>query len=328
VDAPILEQRGDPVTPIRRWLRASKGEGERGQALVVFCLALTGVIAAVGLVLDGGDAFAQRRSEQNAADLASLAGANNYLVNGDEAAATTAARAFATSNGYIDGAGGVSVGVSFDYTAGAKVTVTIAAPHRNNFLGLIGQGNWTISASATALSGLPDTAFGAAPMIFSIDIFDANGNPRSQFSDPNHPFSWGDGNGDIPNNANDIAWTNYGTGSLDSSEVVAIITGAEMINKELAFGQYIGQHNQGNHGTLFDNTDAYLAGTDITVPIVDHAGNFQGWATFHVVSAAGGSTKTITGYFQVNFQGGNVGVGCQNGSCPRYLGTYVLKLIR
>ena len=92
----------------------------------------------------------------------------------------------------------------------------------------------------------------------------------------------------------------------------------------------ITSHNQGNHGALFDDTDQYLAGSDITVPIVDHAGNFQGWATFHVVSAAGGGTKTITGYFQVDYQGSSsqVGIGCQNGSCPRYLGTYVLKLIR
>src|SRR5262249_54767608 len=161
-----------------------------------------------------------------------------------------------------------------NFSAGAKVTVTVSAPHHNNFLGLIGQGTWTVSASASALAGLPDTAYGAAPMIFSIDIFDANGNPRSQYSNPNNPFSWGDGNGDIPNDPNDIAWTNYGTGTLDSSEVVAIITGDETINKELAFGQYIGQHNNGNHGTLFTDTDEYLAGTDLTVPVVDHNGNF------------------------------------------------------
>ena len=85
-----------------------QNESERGQALVVFVLALTGIIAAVGLVLDGGDAFAQRRSEQNAADLAALAGANDYLVNGDGTSATTAAKASASGNGYTDGAGGVT----------------------------------------------------------------------------------------------------------------------------------------------------------------------------------------------------------------------------
>jgi Flp pilus assembly protein TadG len=315
---------------IRRTLRRPPSDRERGQALVLFCLALTGIVAAVGLVLDGGDAFAQRRAEQNAADFAALAAANNYLVNGDESAATAAAKSYAATNGYTDGSGGISVSVSYDYTAGAQVTVTISAPHPNNFISLVGQGTWTVTVSSTALSGLPDTAYGAAPMIFSIDIFDANGNPRSQYSDPRHPFSWGDGNGDIPNDPGDIAWTNYATGNLDTQGVVAIITGAAVINRQFTFGDYIGQQNQGNHGTLFDDTNQYLAGTDLTVPVVDHAGNFQGWATFHVVSAAGGGTKTITGYFEVDYQAtsAHVGVGCHNGSCPRYLGTYVLKLIK
>ena len=46
---------------------------QRGQILVLFALSLVAIIAAVGLVLDGGSAFAQRRSEQNAADVAALA---------------------------------------------------------------------------------------------------------------------------------------------------------------------------------------------------------------------------------------------------------------
>jgi hypothetical protein len=311
---------------LRRLVSRNPRDGERGQALVIFFVALTAIIGAVGLVLDGGDAFAQRRSEQNAADLAALAAANHYLVVGDKSASTTTAVTSAAGNGYTDGSGGTSVNVSYDFSNGASVTVAISAPHPNKFIGLLGMGTWTVSVSATALAGLPDTAYGAAPMIFSIDIFDANGNPRSQYSDPNNPWSWGDGNGDIPNDPNDIAWTNYGTGNLDTQGVVAIITGDAVINKQFTFGDYIGQKNQGNHGVLFDDTNEYLAGTDLTVPVVDHAGNFQGWATYHVVSAAGGGSKTITGYFENDYQGTKVGVGCQNGKCPRYLGTYILKL--
>jgi Flp pilus assembly protein TadG len=310
----------------RRLLTPRNADQERGQALVVFVLALTGIIAAVGLVLDGGDAFAQRRAEQNASDLAALAGANSYLVTGDGTAATTAAKASAASNGFTDGTGGVNVNVSYDFTVGVKVHVNISAPHRNNFIAFIGQGTWTISTDATALTGLPDIAYGGSPMIFSIDVFDENGNPKSQYRNSSHPFSFGDGNGDVPNDANDIAWTNYGTGNVNTQEVMAIITGDETVNKQLAFGQYIGQHNNGNHTTLFNAVDQYLSGTDLIVPIVDHNGNFQGWSTFHVVSADGGGSKTITGYFKNNYEGGNVGLGCQLGSCPRYLGTYILKL--
>ena len=52
---------------------------ERGQILVLFTLGLVAMISMVGLVLDGGDAFAQRRDQQNAADLGALAGANAYM---------------------------------------------------------------------------------------------------------------------------------------------------------------------------------------------------------------------------------------------------------
>jgi Flp pilus assembly protein TadG len=310
-----------------RLVRHGGTDSERGQALVVFVLALTGIIAAVGLVLDGGDAFAQRRSQQNAADLAALAGANDYLVTGDETTSTAAAKTSAAANGYTDGLNGITVAVFHDLTVGARVRVDISAPHHNNFIALIGQGTWTISAAATALTGIPDIAYGGNPMIFSIDVFDENGNPKSQYGNPNSPFTFGDGNGDVPNNANDIAWTNYGTGNLDTSQVMAIIIGALTINKQLTFGEYIGQHNNGNHSPLFDAVNQYLSGTDLIVPIVDHNGNFQGWSTFHVVSASGGTDKTVTGYFKNKYEGPNVGLGCQNGSCPRYLGTYVLKLI-
>ena len=47
----------------------------RGQAIVIFVLAMPVLLVMVGLALDGGYSFAQRRSAQNAADMAALAGA-------------------------------------------------------------------------------------------------------------------------------------------------------------------------------------------------------------------------------------------------------------
>jgi len=52
---------------------------ERGQILVMFVVAIFVVVGVIGLVLDGGSAFAQRRNEQNVADLSSMAGATAYL---------------------------------------------------------------------------------------------------------------------------------------------------------------------------------------------------------------------------------------------------------
>lgn len=49
---------------------------ERGQSMVFVTLAMVGLIAFLALVIDGGMAFAARRQMQNAADSASLAGAD------------------------------------------------------------------------------------------------------------------------------------------------------------------------------------------------------------------------------------------------------------
>ena len=300
---------------------------QRGQILVLFTLALVAMIAMVGLILDGGSAYAQRRGEQNAADLAALAGANDYLLNNNSASAIARAQAVAAQNGYKDGAGGVTVGVAIDTSNGASVTVNIGAPHQNNFASIVGMSTWNVATTATALTGFPDTASGAAPMIFSIDAFGVGGQPLAAYGNPNSPFGFG-GCGDAPQAATDFAWTDYAaTSNVNTSIVRNIIDGSVVITKTVQFGTYIGQHNQGCHTALYSPVDTYLDGTNVPVPVVDHNGNFQGWATFHVVSAQGGSSKVINGYFVSPFVNQLLTVGgCAAGSCPRYLGSYVLKL--
>ena len=304
---------------------------ERGQIIVLFALALVAIVAMVGLVLDGGSAYAQRRGEQNAADLAALAGANDYLVNSNSAQAIVTARAVAAQNGYTHGANGVTVNVTVNTSNGATVKVDVSSPHANNFASIVGMPSWQVSTTATALaSRTPNTANGAAPFIFSIRAFGGSGSnrpPLALYSDPNNPFSFGDGNGDVPNNAGDIAWTNYGTGNVDTNTVRQIINGSLVINKTLAFNEYIGQQNNGNHTALFTDVNTYLIGKNVAIPVVDDSGNFQGWATFHVVSAAGGNSKHITGYFVSPFDNSLLTVGSSCGaSCPTYLGSYDLKL--
>ena len=49
--------------------------------LVIFALALTGLVGMVGLIIDGGDTALQRRDMQNVADAAAMA-AGYALVNG------------------------------------------------------------------------------------------------------------------------------------------------------------------------------------------------------------------------------------------------------
>ena len=71
-----------------------------------------------------------------------------------------------------------------------------------------------------------------------------------------------------------------------------------------------------------------MAVSDTPVPIVDENGIFQGWATFHVMSA-NRSDKTLTGSFKSNFVAQRLTIrGCSiDVDCPVYLGSFTLRLV-
>ena len=294
---------------------------QRGQILVIFALSITAIIAMVGLVLDGSGAFAQRRVEQNAADLAALAGANAYMNTASTPAARSeaaiaAANASATRNGYTTGVDGASLSVDVTLgSSGATIKVGLTDPHINSFARIVpGQAVWDVSVTASAEAGSIDTAVGAAPWIMHVDAFD-NGHP---IYGPSNPQAFGQVNGDYPVGPLDIAWTDFnGDNNVNSSEVGNIINGSNVVSATLGFDQYVGQHNQGNHSTLYDQVNSVLAGQTLPVPIVGNCPNhtpsvggcFKGWAFFHVISAAGGSSKTITGYFLDDFKKRPLSVG-------------------
>jgi hypothetical protein len=308
--------------------RRDPAQGGRGQILVIFALALIAIIGMVGLVLDAGSTFAQRRVEQNAADLASIAGANAYMNAGGTvanrtAAAEAAAIAAATRNGYTDGVNGavVPTPVVDLMQSGARVRVTITAPHANTFSRVYGADSWDVSVEAAAETGVIDTAIGAAPWTMSIDAFNPDGTPKY---DEDNQRDFGETNGDYPTSHLDIAWTDFnGADNVNTNEVRSIINGSNVVTATFTSGQYLGQHNSGNHTALYEDVNAYLAGDDIPVPIVgpgpcaapqqsNLGGCFVGWAMFHVVSAQGGSDKAITGYFTGNFHSLPMSVG----ECP------------
>lgn len=290
--------------------------------LAIFAIALVALLSLAGLALDGGSVFAHRRDQQNATDLAVLAAANDYLVNQSEAVATAHAHTVAASNGFSHGVDGTTLDVTFDTSNGIRVDVTIGSVHRNSVVGVIGMPTWAVGTHAAALAGFPDTAFGASPFIFSAEAFQTDGTP---FYTTETDF--GTGNGDIPEGAQDVAWTNYGTGNVDTDVVRAMMAGTTVIDKTLSFGEYIGQHNNGNHASLYETVNTYLQDVDVPVAIVDANGNFVGWATFHVVSADV-ATKSIRGYFKTEFQSARLTISaCALNDCPRYLGSYVLKLV-
>jgi Flp pilus assembly protein TadG len=309
-------QRGDPANR------------ERGQILVIFALALIVIIGMVGLILDTGSTFAQRRGEQNTADLAAIAGANAYLnTNGSVAVRTAAAKsaaiASATRNGYTNGVNGATVPTPTVtlHQSGASVTVSLTAPHANTFSRVYGQNSWNVSVEAAAVSGVVDTATGAAPWTMSMSAFNADGSPKYTSANPQN---FGDSNGDYPNSQLDIAWTDFNGGNnVNTNEVRQIINGSNVITATFTTGQYLGQHNNGNHTALYSDVDQYLSGKTLPVPIVgpgpcaapqqsNMGGCFVGWAMFYIISASGGSQKDIRGYFSGNFVQTPLSVG----ACP------------
>lgn len=64
---------------MKAWLRYTRRSAQSGQAIVLMALAMIVLMGFAVLALDGGRFYTQRRSAQNASDLAALAGLYKYL---------------------------------------------------------------------------------------------------------------------------------------------------------------------------------------------------------------------------------------------------------
>jgi Flp pilus assembly protein TadG len=310
---------------------------ERGQALVVFVLALVAIIAVTGLVLDGGSAFAQRRDQQNAADLAALAAAITHgNTPGDYATREYAGRSrgfeVAAANGYPTGGSVVVIVTSSPIgSSGVRYLVTVNKPHRNNFAGLLGQPSWNVSANATAIAGQPNAVQGAMPLIFNQEAFQAPHDPGviEEYTLP------GTGPEDVPQDATSFNWTIYCTaGGNDcngDSDGVRDLINQFGEDKTISLTDKISPLNAGAHTTLFNGMEQWIGWT-FPVSIVDDDGKMVGWALFTMTGVDGGSRKTILGSFVdsgdeefINFAGFTMTEGGGEASA---FGAYTIKLIR
>ena len=179
--------------------RASRRDREGGQALVVVVVALTALLAAGAMVIDGGNAMAEQRGTQNAADAAALAGAvvvaekfgGQTKTDSDVVSAMNSAYTQNGSSGngsyYIDYnynvVGTVGRGGSIPSSAGGiraqgtKIFDTFLA-------GVVGINSWTANADATAMAGAlrsvcaATDGCGVMPVTFSIPITSCDGTGR------------------------------------------------------------------------------------------------------------------------------------------------------
>jgi Flp pilus assembly protein TadG len=323
-------------------LRSQGRHDPRGQILIIFALALVAIIAMVGLVLDGGSTFAQRRSEQNAADLSALAAANDLIVNQGSADWVGTAHAIARLNGYEDGKNGATVTVTCKNCPGqaldaaydgVQVTVDITGKHTNAFAGVVGMTSWDVSVTATSKTGWPDSATGPGPFIVSKKAFDKAGKATSctgpgNQCDLNHPVN------DTPTQATEFSWTNFGydkkcleTGNVNDNDLQSYMDSQAQFSVTLDFGCYIAQHNNGIMNNIVSRLNG-LAPITFPVPIVDEEGKFVGWASFVLTSATpNGRNGVLTGYFLTGLQNQRLDVKSPGFGTAIFGGTYQLKLI-
>jgi len=302
---------------------------ERGQVLAIFALGLVAIVAMTGLVLDGGSTFVQRRDMQNVADAAAMAGAYDYANTKSASSAVAAAKAAAVANGYTEGADGIVIDVVVDEEPVATtVQVSVRKPHRNHFSGIVGMPTWDVATTATALTGPPNTALGAAPIIFNELAFAPNNTPNQTntwYSEP------GSGTEDVPQGTGQFNWTVYCTAggqecNGNSNDVGELIEGTNDNGSEIDLEDEIGPLNAGAHADLFSDL-AGLVGEPFPVAIVSDDGDFVGIAMFQLTGSVGGSTKQISGYFLDGYSSIQLRINRNSAPGTSVFGLYTVYLI-
>lgn len=138
----------------------SDRRGEAGQVLPLVAICLVVLMGFAGMAVDVGYLQYQQRAQQSATDAAAIAGARQLVFTGcpNQATASAAALADASTNGYTNGAGSVTVTPVNAPLSGAfaadpcAVQVQIYSPHRTFFSKLFGTaliGDETTQAVAT-----------------------------------------------------------------------------------------------------------------------------------------------------------------------------------
>ena len=133
---------------------------ERGQALIVVVLAIIGLAGMVGLVVDGGNVFLDRRNAQNAADSAALSAALTRIRGGNSLPG--AALSAAAQNGYDNNGTTNTVEVHHPPIDGPNegdveyIQVIIVSHVRTYFAGILGFDQLTNRVEAIARTKTPE----------------------------------------------------------------------------------------------------------------------------------------------------------------------------
>jgi secretion/DNA translocation related TadE-like protein len=134
------------------------GRCQRGQAVVLTVVFLTGLLGAVALTLDVGSWFRTQRKLQATADAAALAAAQ--ALPQDPGQASALAGAYVTKNG----GGTANATISTTFMANDTVRVQVERPVPGVFARLFGIDSVQVGARAGAYASVPSAARWAAPI--------------------------------------------------------------------------------------------------------------------------------------------------------------------
>ena len=269
--------------------------------LVLFTLALIAMLAAVAVVIDGGNAWAQERQTQNGTDAAAFAGATvlaDDIVSGDRtdaevlAAVNGAATEMAFTVGsatYTDIAGndlGIVVGSVLGNgpppTGARGVAVTGERQFDTLIAGLIGLSDLTAVTEAVAVSGeVAPPGIGLLPVTPPINILTCDGQNRPDFELPLTEWAPNtlykiplcqSGSG----NVGWIDWTPTGGGSSELASCIANPAGTPGCTDPIAVPswQYVAQTGNTNSGPVESALRLY-DGDIVLLPLFDDTCNEQ-----------------------------------------------------
>ncbi len=265
-----------------------------GQALAILALSVALILGATAVVIDGGNAFAQHRGAQNAADAAALAGAVVIAEKMGDASRNDADVVTAMNDAFADN--GSSIGPSYyiDFDGNVVGTVGrggsipseadgIRAGSQRNFNTFIasigGQPAWIAAAEATALAGAlrgtcsAEEGCAIMPVTFSIPITTCDGSSRPLRLGIDWPLTslqtaLADTSGQymsiVPlckNGPGGVGWLDMECGGNLADQIENPCNGPYDIPTWL-------HTNPGNSNSVEDEMNAYM-GTVITVPMFD-----------------------------------------------------------
>ena len=254
------------TSPVSTRARSS----ERGQAIVLIAVALIGILAIVGLAVDGGRAFADRRQAQNAADSAALAAAL-AKIRGDSA--STAAYETAAQNGYLRDSDNSEVRVNIPpvsgpYAGNAEYMQVIITSHVQTYFGRIVTID-RLTNTVEAVSRVKPSQWGEIMYGYSVISLAPDSNCMNEKAFWLHgaaTLSIEGGGLFVNSNNRSCAFLQQGTGSLvvmDSSPV-NVVGGASIsrldLIKRLTYADFLNRRNTRD----WDRGTPFLPSTGVT----------------------------------------------------------------